>query len=81
MKTAKEQKLGDREEKIKHENTALFKENGFDIVGTLSYQRGWLYEAACYTLKKEGDSGGDVYTACVVRTPRQKPMIASLKKL
>ncbi len=75
----------DEQKKIKKDHAKLFKENGFDIVGTLGFHKGWLDTVANYTLKRNSEDGGvhfdEVFTGVVIQTGNHAPAIVSLRKL
>lgn len=80
MSELKQKKQQEKETMIKRENAALFRENGFEILGTLSFHQNFLIGTACYTLKRTPEGDG-VYSGCVVRAHGQKPAITKLQKL
>jgi len=68
-------------EKQRTAEVAQFKENGFEIVGTLSeHYRPSIHATNCYTLKKIPDNGV-TYQACITHHEDRKPSIYSLQAL
>jgi hypothetical protein len=60
---------------------AMFKQNGFEIVGLLSERYvGTEYALNCYTLKKIPDNG-ITYTACIDHNRDRTPRILDLQAL
>ena len=71
----------ERQEELRKKDAPLLRDNGFEIVGTLSCDEGFLTgSTTVYTLKKDSDANA-VYTGCVVRTKANGPAVINLKRV